>query len=217
MGKIIILGKGGHAGSLVDALERENKYEIVGYVVNEDSQKTSSNDYPVIGSDADLKSIFQNGIKNAALGIGFLGKSSLREELWVRLKQIGFNIPVICDPSAVLARNVQIGEGSFIGKGAVVNTNACIGKMCIINTGAIIEHDCKVEDFSHISVGSVLCGNVQIGKSVLVGANATVIQGVTVGNKCVIGAGTTVRKCVEENQMIWNNGMIKKSRGGGIN
>lgn len=214
MEKIIILGKGGHAGSLVDALERENKYEIAGYVVNEDDHKKANNDYPVIGSDADLKDIFQNGIRNAALGIGFLGKSSLREELWERLKQIGFNIPVICDPSAVLARNVQIGEGSFIGKGAVVNTNACIGKMCIINTGAIIEHDCKVEDFSHISVGSVLCGNVQIGKSVLVGANATVIQGVTVGNKCVIGAGTTVRKCVEENQMIWNNGMIKRSGGG---
>lgn len=215
MEKIIILGKGGHAGSLVDALERENKYEIAGYVVNAEEKETVCDRYPIIGNDTDLKKIFQSGIKNAALGIGFLGKSDLRERLWETLKGIGFMLPVICDSSAILARNVQIGEGSFIGKGAVVNANACIGKMCIINTGAIIEHDCKVEDFSHISVGSVLCGNVQIGKSVLVGANATVIQGVTVGDKCVIGAGTTVRRNVEECYMVYNNEKTVKVFGGG--
>ncbi len=194
MEKIIVLGKGGHAGSLVDVLERENIYEIAGYVINECEKKTSCDHYPIIGNDTDLERIFQSGIKNAALGIGFLGKSDLRERVWGILKKIGFMLPVICDPSAILAQNVQIEEGSFIGKRAVVNTNAYIGKMCIINTGAIIEHDCKVEDFSHISVGSVLCGNVQVGKSVLVGANATVIQGITIGDHCIIGAGTTVRK-----------------------
>lgn len=212
MERIIILGKGGHAGSLVDVLERENKYVIAGYVVNEDAKGLSNDCYPVIGNDTDIERIFQSGIRNAALGIGFLGKSDLRERLWAELKRIGYNLPIICDPSAILAENVRIEEGSFIGKGAIVNANAYVGKMCIINTGAIVEHDCMVEDFSHISVGSVLCGNVQIGKSVLVGANATVIQGVTIGDKCVIGAGTTVRRNVENNQMIWSNEVVRRSR-----
>ncbi len=212
MEKIVIIGKGGHAGSLVDVLERENKYEIAGYVINECEKGTACDHYPVIGSDTDLERIFQSGIKNVALGIGFLGKSDLRERLWKILKKIGFMFPVICDPSAILARNVQIEEGSFIGKRAVVNTNAYIGKLCIINTGAIIEHDCKVEDFSHISVGSVLCGNVQVGKSVLIGANATVIQGTTIGAHCIVGAGTTVRKNVEDNYMVYSKEIIKSIR-----
>ena len=35
MEKIIILGMGGHAESLADVLERQQEYEIAGYVVND--------------------------------------------------------------------------------------------------------------------------------------------------------------------------------------
>ena len=128
MEKIVILGKGGHAGSLVDILEREGKYEIAGYIVNE-AQETGNEKYPVIGNDNDLERIFQSGIRNAALGIGYLGESNLREKLTEKLKQIGFSFPVICDPSAVLSENASIGEGTFIGKGAIIKSDASIGRM----------------------------------------------------------------------------------------
>lgn len=208
MERIVIIGKGGHAGSLVDILEREKKYEIAGYVVN-DKQENAGEKYPVIGSDEDLEQVFQSGIKNAAMGIGFLGKSDLREKLWKRLKEIGFSFPVICDPSAVLAQNASIEEGCFVGKGAIVNVNASIGRMCIINSGAIVEHDCSVGDFSHVSVGSVLCGDVHVGRSVFIGANATVIQGKNIGNNCIVGAGTTIRKNMKDNQMAWSAEKVK--------
>lgn len=201
MEKIVILGNGGHARSLVDIIEREKRYEIAGYVVNENDPDMPDAKYPRLGGDAQLEQIFQSGVKNAALGVGYMGNSGLREKLWEQLKQIGFFLPVICDPSAVLAEDARIGEGSFIGKGSIVNANASVGKMCIINTGAIIEHDCEVEDFSHISVGSVLCGNVKVGAASFVGANATVIQGVSIGRGCVIGAGTTIRKDLKDNYM----------------
>lgn len=202
MEKIIILGKGGHSRSLVDIIEKESKYEIAGYVTNDIHHQMENGRYPVIGSDADLEQIFQSGIKNAAIGIGYLGKSNLRERLWDNLKTIGFQLPVICDPSAILARDAKFGEGTMIGKGAIVNANASVGKMCIINTGSIIEHDCEVGDFSHISIGSVLCGNVKVGKAVFTGANSTVIQGINIGSRCIIGAGTTVRKNVEDKHMV---------------
>lgn len=201
MEKIVILGNGGHAKSLVDIIEREKRYEIAGYVVNENDSDMPDAKYPRLGGDAKLRQIFQSGVKNAAVGVGYMGNSGLREKLWEQLKQIGFFLPVICDPSAVLAGDIGIGEGSFIGKGSIVNANASIGKMCIINTGAIIEHDCEVEDFSHISVGSVLCGNVKVGAASFVGAGATVIQGVSIGRGCVIGAGTTIRKNLKDNYM----------------
>ncbi|MDE6604103.1 MAG: acetyltransferase [Lachnospiraceae bacterium] len=202
MEKIVILGNGGHARSLTDIIERENRYEIVGYVVNENDTDMSDSKYPRLGGDAQLGQIFQSGIKNAAVGVGYMGNSCLRERLWAQLKQIGFFLPVICDPSAILAGDARIGEGSFIGKGSIVNTNASIGKMCIINTGAIIEHDCEVEDFSHISVGSILCGNVKVGAASFVGANSTVIQGTSIGKNCMVGAGTTIRKNLKDNYMV---------------
>ena len=202
MEQILILGSGGHAASLVDILERENKYEIAGYVVND--KKADCCDYPILGMDEDLTQLYQNGIKNAAIGIGYLGKSDLRERLYGRLKEIGFNLPVICDPSAVVSKGADIGEGTLIGKGAIVNVGATVGKICIINSGAIVEHGCVVNDFAHISVGSVLCGGVIVKRAAFIGANATILQEKTVGENCIVGAGSTIRKNVEDYNMVWN-------------
>lgn len=213
MEEILILGGGGHAASLADILERENKYKIAGYVINE-SQVSCSIDYPVIGTDDELLNLYQSGIRNAVIGIGYLGKSVLREKLYEHLKEIGFSLPVICDPSAIVSEHVEIGEGTSIGKGVIINAGAEIGKMCIINTGAIIEHDCIVEDFAHISVGGVLCGSVRVGKASFVGANATVIQEKKIGKQCIIGAGTTVRKSLEDNCMVYNREIVRNFRGG---
>ena len=196
MEKILILGMGGHAKSLVDAIEREQKYEIAGYIVNDCNDTEADILYPILGNDDDLPELFLQGIHNAAIGIGFLGRSNLRSVLYSRLKEIGYNLPVVCDPSAIIASDVPIGEGTFIGKGAILNTASRVGKMCIVNTGAIIEHDCQIDDFSHISVGTVLCGGVSIGTEVFVGANATVIQGRKVANGCIVGAGEVIKKNV---------------------
>ncbi len=210
MEKIIILGMGGHAESLVDVLERQQEYEIAGYVVNDEAAAKEGSQYPVLGSDDDLERIFRNGITNAAVGIGYMGKSDVRERIWVKLKQIGFRLPVVCDPSAILSRTAQIGEGSFIGKGAIINVKASIGRMCIINTGAIVEHDCQVGDFSHISVGTVLCGEVTVGRSVWVGANATVIQCTSIGDGSTIGAGTTIRRNIKDHCIAWSADKVKQ-------
>ena len=195
MKKIIILGKGGHAKSIVDAIERQGIYKIAGYIINEELA-IDDNDYPIIGKDEDLERIYQSGIHNVAIGIGFLGNSPIRKNLYEKLKKIGYYFPIICDPSAIVSEKTVIQEGTFIGKGAIVNADAYIGKMCIINTGVIVEHNCYIDDFSHIAVGAVLCGDVHIGAETLIGANATIIQGRSVGNECIVGAGEVIRRNV---------------------
>lgn len=208
MEKIIVLGMGGHADSLIDAIESQHLYEVAGYVVNGEITFKENQEYPVLGSDDDLKQIFESGIRNAAIGIGYLGKSDIRERLWKTLKEIGYRLPVIRDSSAILAKNVELDEGSFIGKGVILNTGVSIGKMCIINTGAIIEHSCCVDDFSHISVGTVLCGDVKVGRASFVGANATIIQGISIGDRSIVGAGVTVRKNVGERSIVWSKNRL---------
>lgn len=216
MEKIVILGMGGHAKSIIDAIKRQNLYEIIGYVVNETSINAEEKDYPVIGRDEDLQKLFQQGIQNVAFGIGFLGKSKVREKLYIQLKEIGYSFPIICDPSAIISKAVEIGEGTFIGKGAIINTGVRIGKMCIINTGSILEHGCQVDEFSHISVGTVLCGEVKVGKGTFIGANSTIIQGKKIDSNCIIGAGETIKKNIFERTEYRMNKDIITSRGGDI-
>lgn len=189
MEDIVLVGFGGHAKSVADCIEREGKYHIVGYT---DFQETDSK-YIYLGTDDKLQTIFDSGVRNAAVVIGYMGKGSLRQRLYSNLKTIGFNLPIIIDPSAVVSNSVVIGEDTFVGKGAVINVEAKIGKMVIINTDSLVEHECVVGNFSHVAVGAVLCGQVNVGEAAFIGANATVIQCREVKSNTIIPAGATIR------------------------
>lgn len=189
MEDIILIGYGGHAKSIIDSIEMAKQYNIVGYT---DVKETTSK-YTYLGNDSVLKNCFEKGIKNAVVCIGYLGKGNIRQKIYSNLKEIGFSLPVIIDPTAIISKDVIIEEGTFVGKNAVINADAKIGKMCIINTAAIVEHECNVEEFSHIAVGTVLCGQVKVGRAALVGANATVIQCRQIGENQIVPAGAVIR------------------------
>ncbi|WP_297962927.1 acetyltransferase [uncultured Anaerovibrio sp.] len=189
MEDIVLVGFGGHAKSVADCLEREEKYHIVGYT----DMQAATSQYAYLGTDDKLQAIFDRGVKNAVIGIGYMGRGAIRQQLYSKLKEIGFELPVIVDPSAIVSATALIGEGTFVGKGAIVNAEAKIGKMTIINTKALVEHECVVGDFAHVAVGAVLCGQVEIGEGAFIGANATVIQCRKVEPNTVIPAGATIR------------------------
>ncbi len=190
MEDIVLVGFGGHARSVADCIERLGKYHIVGYT---DLQKNyNDNGYEYLGKDSILQTIYNDGTRKAVITIGQIGIDQVRHKLYNLVKEIGFQLPIIIDPSAIISKNVKIAEGTFIGKGAVINSNTCIGKMCIINTRTVCEHDNMVGEFSHIAVGTVCSGEVCIGDNSFVGANSTIIQGVNIGKESVIGAGSIV-------------------------
>lgn len=197
--KIVLLGSGGHARSVADAIEASDIYEIAGFIDCEENKDAVYRGYKVIGNDGDLQGLYDSGIHHAFICVGYLGRGEIRDTLYEKLKKTGFEIPVVADPTAVLAKDVCIGEGTFIGKTAVINSGASIGKMAIINTAAVVEHDCRIGDFCHISINSTLCGRVSVGDRSFVGAGSVIIQEITVGECSVIGAGSIVVKNVKGN------------------
>lgn len=197
MEDIILLGIGGHAHSVVDSIEQAGKYRIVGFLDVKEHQDKEYRGYRVIGTDDMLENYYRKGVKNAFVTVGYLGEGQIRDTLYMKLKRIGYTIPNIIDETAIIARDVRLGEGNYVGKRTVINANAEIGTMCIINTGAIVEHDCCIGDMTHIAVGTVLCGQVMIGDRALIGAGAVVRQGIHIGAHAIIGAGMTITKDVK--------------------
>ena len=189
MENIILVGYGGHAKSVADCIERMGQYKIVGYTDQEDNHAV----FPYLGKDDVLAEYLEKGCNKVAICIGYLGKGRIREVLYEKLKAMGFEFPVIIDPTAIISKSANIGEGTFVGKGAIINAEATIGKMCIINTRALVEHESEVRDFTHVAVDAVLCGQVKVGKAALIGANATVIQCRTVGERQIVPAGAVIR------------------------
>ena len=184
---LVIVGFGGHAKSVADTIERTGQFNIVGYTDVKEDMACSR--YKYLGTDDILMNIFDSGVKCATVSVGYIGKSDTRDKLYKMLKDIGFELPVVVDPSAIVSETAAIGEGTFIGKGAIVNAEAKVGMLCIINSKALVEHETVVGDYSHVAVGANLCEQVRLGDHVFVGAGATVAQCVNVGAGSFIKAG----------------------------
>lgn len=199
--KLILVGGGGHCKSVLDAAERMNCFDEI--VITDPRLEKGSYflGHKVAGTDDELPFLFKTGYKEAFVTVGSIKTTVIRRKITERLKEIGFKLPEIIDPSAVVSEHAKIGEGTFVGKNAVINADAKVGRMAIINSGAIIEHECKIGEFSHVSVGAILCGNVTVEDDVFIGAGSRLMQGITIGGKTVVGLGSTVIRDVEKDSV----------------
>lgn len=204
---ILLIGGGGHCVSVLCALKRNGTYQKIGIVTLE---VRNVFDVPVVGTDDDLPRLISEGYDSAFLSIGGVGSASLRRALYQKLKQIGYHVPNIIDPSAVIGEHVSFGEGIFIGKNAVINAGSRIDCGAIINTGAIVEHECVIEEYAHVAPGSVICGAVRIGKDAYIGANSTVIQCLQIGENTVVGAGSVVVRNLPSNVVAYGNPCMER-------
>lgn len=177
--KIVLIGGGGHCHSVIDVIEQENKYEIIGIVDTKENIGKKVLDYKIIACDDDLETIFLS-CKNAFITVGQIESNKIRVKIYNNLKKIGFNLPTIISPLAYVSKYSFIDEGTIIMHQALINANAKIGKNCIINTKALIEHDCIVEDNCHISTASVINGGVRVKENSFFGSNATSKQSIEI-------------------------------------
>ncbi|MBO7426500.1 MAG: acetyltransferase [Clostridiales bacterium] len=188
--RLLLIGGGGHCASILDSVLRSGQYEKVGIVDSNDQIERMG--ITVVGSDDDMARLYSDGWTDAFISVGSVGNVSIRRKLYAKVREIGFSVPSIIDPTSVIASDAKIADGVFVGKSAVINSGAVIGTCAIINTGSIVEHDCIVGDFCHISPGSILLGGVHIGDNTHVGAGSVVKQGVHIGNDTMIGQAANV-------------------------
>ena len=203
MDKILLIGAGGHARSCIDVLEEENQFEIAGLIEKGESISNESLGYPVIGTDDDLK-VLRQQYKNALITVGQIKSPKIRIKLYKLLKELDYTLPIIISPHAYVSKHAQIGEGSIIMHGVIINANAKIGNNCIINNRALIEHDAVIGDHCHIATGAIINGEVFVGNETFIGSGAVTKQCISIGNNCIVNAGIVLKRDVEPNQLIKN-------------
>ena len=188
---IIVIGAGGHAKVVIDALERGQETILGAVDIDPAKHGRSLLSVPVLGGEDVLNghSAMSVLLVNA---IGSIGDTEGRRSVFLRFKDRGYRFHTVVHPAAVVAGDVEIGEGSQIMAGAVVQAGTSIGANCIVNTRSSVDHDCRIGDHVHVAPGSTISGGVTIDERCLVGAGATIIQGLAIGPQCVIGAGAAV-------------------------
>jgi sugar O-acyltransferase (sialic acid O-acetyltransferase NeuD family) len=191
---VIIIGAGGHAAVVADALMLCG-VEIVGFT-DVDPRRHGSRHLglPVLGADEHVLSSYRQTDIMLANGIGGIGSTELRQKVQSALRQAGWRFMTVQHPSAVVSSNAEIGPGVQMMAGSIVQVGARIGEGSIVNTGAVIEHDSEVGSFVHTAPRALLCGDVHVGSDSHVGAGAVVKQGVRLGPSTLVGAGAVVVK-----------------------
>lgn len=187
-GELLIYGTGGHAKVVCDCA-LEAGFRVVG-LLDDDPQKqgTSLWEFPVLGGFERLR----RGFASSAKLVLAVGDNPARERLAERLQPLGVEFAVVVHPSARLGRGVELGEGTVVLAGAVINAEAALGRHVIVNTGATVDHDCVLGDFAHLAPGSHLAGGVRVGPGALVGVGACAIPNVRIGARAIVGAGAVV-------------------------
>lgn len=203
--KLVLLGGGGHAESVIDTIRSKGDYDIEGILDIDKSRGMTVSGIMVLGTDELLPDIYRRGIRSAVIAIGSIGNPQTRIRLFEECRAIGFHLPCIIDKSAVLSPDLKMGEGIFIGKGAVIGCGVILGDGCIINSGSIVEHGCKLGSFSHAAPGCILCGNTTVGNHTHIGAGSTVIQNITIGSNSMIGAGSLVLCDVSSSRLAYGS------------
>lgn len=178
-------GAGGHA-KVVKEIAEALGIEVRG-VIDDDKEKEVFEGCRVYHQAQGLKPI-----------VICIGSNEGRERVAACLEEGSIGEALIY-PTADISARAEIGAGTVVMAGVVINSGARIGRHCIVNTGATIDHECVIEDFCHISPGVNLCGNVHVGRGSHIGVGASVIPGIRIGRNVTVGAGAAVVRDIPDN------------------
>jgi len=190
--EIILIGGGGHCKSVIDVIEMEGSFEIVGIVDRKENVGQKVLGYKIIGCDDDLEDLFKK-FKHAIVSVGQIKSPDLRIKLFNHLNTIGFETPTIISPRSYVSKHASIDKGSVVLHDALINAEVHIGKNCIINSKALIEHDCRIADHCHISTGAILNGGTSILEGTFFGSNAVSKEYSAFEQRAFIKAGSVAK------------------------
>ena len=132
--------------------------------------------------------------------------SSARRRLVAEAADRGFTrFPAVIDPTAIVADNAHLGEGSFVNAGAILAAHVRVGRFAVINRAVSIGHHGTIADHAFLGPGVTTCGRVVVGESSVIGAGSVIVPGRSVGAACVVAAGSVVLADVPDGTVVRGN------------
>ncbi|WP_370546872.1 acetyltransferase [Edwardsiella tarda] len=192
--KLIIIGAGGFAKSILDSLDY-SEIEVIGFI---DQYKTGVHQGYKIISDK-IKKIKKPNDYYYFIAVG---DPRIRRQYLDEIMLLGLSLINVIDPTALISRQVTIGRGVYIGKMCIVNRDVIIGDCVVINTRSLIEHGNRIGACTNISTNVVLNGDVVVGDQSFIGS-CTVVNGqISIGSYSVIGSGSVVIRDIRDKVVV---------------
>lgn len=193
MKDLYIIGAGGFGREVAWLVERINEKEatwnLKGFVDdNEELWGSDEDGYPVYGGCDYLKSLGE------VYAVCAVGSARIRKSIIEKLAGSNVKFATVIDPSVLISKRVEIGEGTIICAGTIITVDIKIGNHVIINLDCTIGHDDVIHDFVTFYPGVNVSGMIDIGECSELGTGMQIIQGKKVVGNTIIGAGAVVVK-----------------------
>lgn len=202
--KLVLVGGGGHARAVLDALQTSTaRLEPVACTDPDPELHGASLDgVPIEGGDELLGDLLSRGLTGACIGVGGTADNRPRAAVFERLIELGFELPPVVHGSAYVAASATLGAGDVVLAGAIVGGGASCGDNVIVGGNVVVDHDCSIGDHVHLAGGCVLGGAVTVHRGAHVGLGSRILQGRTVGEDAVVGAGAVVIRDVPAGETV---------------
>lgn len=196
--RFIVLGAGGHARVLIDALHASGASVIACLDPDRSLWGRELDGVPIPGGEELLDSYRPDSIK-LVNGVG----GPLRRRIFARWTARDYRFPALVSPAAYCSGSAILEEGAQVLTRAVVHPGARVGRNVVINTAAVLEHDCEIGDDAFVAPGVVFCGQARVGRGAMIGAGAVILPGIEIGDEAVVGAGAVVTRDVPSGITCW--------------
>jgi sugar O-acyltransferase (sialic acid O-acetyltransferase NeuD family) len=187
VGNLLIIGAGGHGKVVAEAAELDGRFENIMFL-DDRVDVDAVLGHRIIGMSHE----YEKFAKKYEYAIVCIGVNEKRMEITQKLLKAGYKVPVIIHPKASVSKYSDIGDGSVILAGAVVNTNASLGMACIININSSVDHESLIGDGVHVCSGAVVRSGCTVGKLSCIGAGAVVNSGSILKEKYILQAGMVI-------------------------
>jgi sugar O-acyltransferase (sialic acid O-acetyltransferase NeuD family) len=199
---IVIWGGGGHGHVVIDIIRAIGTWKIAGIIDSIQPAGAVVMGIPVLGDADSLSTLRGQGVDNMVVAVG---DCVARAKMITQATSLGFELPSLAHPSAIVYQSASIGAGSVLCAGVIVGAQSKIGDGVIVNTRAVVDHDCQVCDYAHIAPGAILCGWISVGAYSWIGAGAVVRDHLDIGERVMVGVGSVVAKPVADGLTVYGN------------
>lgn len=202
--KIIIWGASRHALVVADILALNDEFELAGYIddVTPDRRGEIFGNKPILGGRESLEIARKSGVSHLIFGFG---RSDVKPGLAQTALSLGYYFATAVHPAAQFPEGVQLGPGSVVKAGAVMDPEVRIGEHTIVGANSVITHGAYLDDYARISASAVVGTEAGIGRLALVGIGSVVNGAIQVGDGAVVGAGAVVIRDVPAGVVVVGN------------
>lgn len=179
---VAVIGAGGHGRCLIGVLRAAGREPAV---VFDDTEQLWGSDCLGVPIEGPIEAA--RGYPGPA--VIAIGNNAARARISADLKLDWIKV---IHPFSSIDPDVELGAGTVVMPGVVIQTGAKIGIHVIISIRASVAHDSTVGDFSLVGSAAHVCGYATLGTGVFLGAASTANNGVVIGDWSVVGIGTVV-------------------------